>query len=41
MFRKIDTVIIQFINKLDKEQGGELNDQSHEMTALRAKRCGN
>lgn len=41
MFRKIDTVMIEFINKLDKEQSGELNDQSHEMTAQRAKRCGN
>lgn len=28
-FRKIDTIIIQSTNKLDKEQGGALNHQSH------------
>lgn len=40
-FRKVDTVIIQATKKLDKEQGRELNDQPHKMTAWRAKRCGN
>lgn len=40
-FRKIDAIIIQSTNKLDKERGGECNHQSHQMTAQRAKRCGN